>query len=355
MSLFRLCGYLVEPQRTTADEDFVAPVGGPIDVSAELRTALEAALTAARGGQQSTRISLRVDPRPEVRTSAIRDAVMRLGFVTRSAQAESTAAELAVRLSQAMDNRSPACLFLAAGYRDTAAALTRDVALWIFPRDDAFRFRAQARKHAIDLLNDAFSRTSRLRKLALFRGRNLRTDFLEADVLDFQAGGIGGVAEFWIERFLEAGLTITPDAGTRMLADAFRQAAQADLSYDQREQLQATLMAVRNMPARRLSLQQVADEFLDPPLAEPFLAAAPNPDAARSLFRLNRDLFDRTVNYRVFRLDTGVWVSAPLEEVGQSVLLEPAQAAGADEVSAPGERLSVEGNVVQDRLSARRR
>ena len=60
------------------------------------------------------------------------------------------------------------------------------------------------------------------------------------------------------------------------------------------------------------------------------------------------------MNTRLFRLDTGVWVSAPLEQVGQSVQVEPAPAATAAGEGAPGERLRVEGDVVQDRLSARR-
>jgi hypothetical protein len=113
-------------------------------------------------------------------------------------------------------------------------------------------------------------------------------------------------------------------------------------------------MAVRNMPDRRFSLEQVASDVLAPAVAEPFLAAAPNPESARSLFRLNRGLFDRTVNYRVFRLDTGVWVSAPLEEVGQSVVVEQAPADAVAVEGAPGERLRVGGPVVQDKLSSRR-
>jgi hypothetical protein len=250
-----------------------------------------------------------------------------------------------------MDNRSPSCLFLAAAYRDNAAAPTREVALWIFPRDDAFRFRSHA--HAIELLSDVFSRTSRLRKLALFGGRSLRTDFLDAEVLDFQAGGIGGVAEFWIERFLEAGLAITPDVGSRMLAEAFRQAAQADLSYAQREQLQAALLAVRNRPPQRSSLERIAADFLSSEVAASFLAAAPNRESARSMFQLNRDVFDRSVNYRVFRLHTGVWVSSPLDEIGQSVTVTRARGAAAD-VAGPRERVRVEGTVVEDKLSSRR-
>ena len=139
-----------------------------------------------------------------------------------------------------------------------------------------------------------------------------------------------------------------------MLADAFRQAAKAELSYPQREQLQAALMAVRNMPARRFSLEQVAEEFLAPEVAQPFLKAAPNPESARSLFRINRDVFDRTVNYRVFRLDTGVWVSAPLEEIGQSVQITRAQVQDVQAAAGPGEHVRVEGRVLEDKLSARR-
>ena len=350
MPLFRLYAYAVEPQRTVLEKDFAAPIGGPIAIGAALRGALDGALAAARAERRSTRVLIRVDPDPAVRTSPVRNSVMELAFASRTERAEVGAVDLAARLSSAMDNRSPACLFLAAAYRDNASALSREVALWIFPRDDAFRFRSQAQ--AIDLLSDVFSRTSRLRKLARFSGRNLRTDFLDADVLDFQAGGMGGVADFWIERFLEASLAITPDAGTRMLADAFRKAAQADLTFVQREQLQAALMAVRNRPAQRSSLEQIAAEFLAPDVAAPFLAAAPNPESARSMFALNRDLFDQTVNYRVFRLDTGVWVSAPLDEIGQSV--QVTRTGGDAAQAGTGERVRVEGTVVEDKLSARR-
>src|SRR5437763_1506777 len=133
MPLFRLYGYLVEPQRTVSDDDFVAPVGGTIQPSAELRGALDAALAVARR-EDLTRVSLRVDPDPAVRTSALREATMRLGFAARAPQAEAAATELATR-SPAMDNRSPDCLFLAAVYRDSASAPAREVTLWIFPRD----------------------------------------------------------------------------------------------------------------------------------------------------------------------------------------------------------------------------
>ncbi len=351
MPLFRLYAYSVDPQRTIDPKRYLPPVGGAVTVATPLNRALATALTSAQA-ERPTRVDLRVDPDPTARTSAVRNAVIQLAFAPRTNVAETSAAWLAGRLSRTMDNRSPSCLFLAAAFRETPTAPSRDVALWIFPQDEAFRFRSQA--HAIDLLNDVFSRTSRLRKLALFSGRDLRTDFLVATVLDFQAGGIGGVADFWIDGFLGAGLAITPDTGTRLVADAFRNAARADLSYDQREQLHAAVMAIRNRPPQRSSLQGIAAEFLSPGVAEPFLAAAPNPESARSLFQLNRQLFDRSVNYRNFRLTTGVWVSAPLGEVGDSVTITRMRPKGDDATAEPVERLHVEGTVIEDKLTSRR-
>src|SRR5690349_21762821 len=129
MALFRLYAYSVEPQRTVSEADFVAPAGGAVATGAALRSALDAALGTARA-ERPTSVSLRVDPDPKVRTSPIRDAVMQVAFAVRTESAEAAAEGLAERLSRAMDNRSPACLFLAAAYRESAATPSREVALW---------------------------------------------------------------------------------------------------------------------------------------------------------------------------------------------------------------------------------
>lgn len=352
MNLFRLFAYPVEPQRTAPPEAFVDPVGSRIDWTAELEGALAAALAAAR---RMTSVDLRLDTDPRNRTSEVRDAVMRFAFEYQHASAEAAATALARRLSASMDERSKPCLFLAAAYRDSAPAPQRQVALWIFPRDEAFRFHAMT----IELLNDIFSRSSRLRKLALFEGRQIRSHFITAQALDFQASEIDEVARFWIDRFLDAQLSISDEAGTRLLAQAISRVSEGELSLDEREQLQAAAIAVRTMPQPRWSLEEFANQMLSGDLRTRFLAEAPNDETRRSVFGFERTVFEDSLRTRIFRLDSGVTVYSPIEQVGQSVHVvrtRGAVAAAEDVVSANarGERLRVEGAVVSDKMSKRR-
>lgn len=351
MRLFRLFAYPVEPQRTVEPDEFVDPVGSRIDWTAELEGALVTALAAARG---MTTVDLRLDSAPRRRTSDVRDGVMSFAFESRHETAERAALGLARRLSMSMDERSKPCLFLVAAYRESASASRRRVALWIFPRDEAFRFH----RMTIELLNDIFSRSSRLRKLALFEGNQIRSHFTNARVLDFQAGGGDGVARFWIDRFLDAQLSISDEAGTRLLAQTISRISDADLTSDQREQLQAAAIAVRTMPQPRWSLEQFATQMLSDELRGIFLAEAPNDESRRSIFGFERQVFEDSLRTRIFRLDGGVTVYSPLEQVGDTVhvLLERGDpdATTVPGANARGERLRVEGTVVSDRMSRRR-
>jgi hypothetical protein len=69
-------------------------------------------------------------------------------------------------------------------------------------------------------------------------------------------------------------------------------------------------------------------------------------------------VFDDSLRTRIFRLDSGVTVYSPIGEVGQSVRVtrEGATAPVGDRAdgNVSGERLRVEGTVVEDKLSRRR-
>jgi hypothetical protein len=308
-----LYGYAVEPQRTVEEHERTLPTGGVVTFDAPLRQALDAALREARRSRM-TRVSLRVDTNPLSRTSAVRDNVMSAAFAARTQQAEVAAEALATKVSLAMDLRSDPSLFLVAAYRKDATHPDREVALWVFPRGEGFRF--DSHRHRIQAVADYFDRKSTWRKLAFFSGKNVRTQFLEANVLDLQAGATRDVTELWSERFLEAGLAITKDAGTRMLAQVISKTSKLDLPVVEREQLNAAVMALRQTPQQRWSVRAVADQFLDAKLGERFIAQAPNDESRESQFALDKDLFGKVLSFRVFRLEGDVYVSSPLGQIG---------------------------------------
>jgi 37-kD nucleoid-associated bacterial protein len=351
VELTRLFGYEIEPQRKVPEDVFSQPLGGELAVGESLRVALGNSLGAARKSNKMTEVVLRVDEDPDhERTCPVRDAVLEVGFADESAAAVS-AGWLAAQLSRAMDERSKDCLLLIAAYGEEGKKARR-VAAWIFPQDEAFRFTAGKEGNDIELLTEIFSRTSALRKMAVFEGKKLTTNFITADVLDFQFGRADDVADFWITRFLEARLSITPAAGTKVLADALKRASEADISPEENEQVHNAALAIRTMPQTHWSLEEVANTFLSGSAREVFLAAAPNDIARTSSFKMDRPALERGLSFRNFKLTKNVYISAPIEEVGEDKIVRVERVDGAAE-DGTGEKVRIDAEVLQDRLGSR--
>lgn len=313
MSIFRLHAYSVEPTRTTVTT--IAPVGGEIRSTPELEHALNRSIRTARFGDR-TLVDFQVDT--TTRSNEVRDLVLSYAFG--DDEAASTAAEsLASRVSNAMDLRSTPGLFVMAAEREDDQCT---VFLWTFPRDEAFQFRSGLGGPSIQILTDVFSQTSRLRKAARFRGRNLRNEFLRGRVLDFQVNQKSkAVADFWIAKFLQCGFGLRGDAGTRLIARAFRASFDSCDNFTDREQLFVAMLALRSSPRRRWSPQEISEEYLSGDAQQAFLDAIPNQVTRSTTFEFQTEVLDRVLRFRIFELDTGVFVSSPPTEIGQSVIV----------------------------------
>ena len=335
MQLFRLFAFTVHPSRTSATPTQID--GGAIPIDGKLRRLIDDSIQAA-DFPSALSVAFAVDE--ATRTNPTRDAAISLAFDP-TRQAGLTAARLATALSASMDARSHACLFIIGVLEE---ADRRAVTLWAFPRDEAFRFASRGGTHAIEILTDVFSRTSRLRKAALIEGRHLRNEFNTAKVLDFQAGkSTDAVANYWTAIFLLCILAIASDTGTRLLARAITRAYDASPSPVDKEQLFAAMVSVRTATRQRWSLIDFADYYLAGDAQANFLKAVPNTESLASPFDFNRELFEAVVHFRVFQLDTGVYVSSPPTEVGRSVRVT------ADDSPV----LTCQGRIVSDKLRVR--
>jgi hypothetical protein len=335
MELFRLHAYAVAPRRT--DSDSPAPSGGAVTISAALRSILEESVAAARF-QLRTQVDFEMPG--SGRSNEVRDHIMAFAFRDGGA-VKSAALGLATRLADAMDMRSGSCLLILAGMRE---GNRRRVTLWAFPRDQAFRLRSRDNGATIQILTDVFSQTSKLRKAAMFEGRDLRNEFLQGRALDFQANQLSHeVADFWINRFLQCALSLRDDAGTRMLAMTVRKAVDACDTVSEKEQILTAVMAIRTSPQRRWSINSFADTYLSGEARDRFLAAAPNAESRPSMFNFRREEFEAFLAFRVYALESGVLVSSPLREIGHSV-----QVTGTDD-----RQLSCEGRIVDEKVRLR--
>jgi hypothetical protein len=332
MNLIRLHAFTVEPSRTS--EIPTNPIGGSVLITDELREVLTRNITTARFDRR-TIVDFQADPAR--RSNETRDAVISYGFDD-SQSADRSALLLANRLSVAMDLRSHPALFVVAAFGENSS---RSIILWTFPRDAAFQFRTAQVGASIDILTDIFSQTSKLRKAARFEGRRLRNEFLSGRALDFQVNQKSKlVADFWISRFLQCILSLHADAGTRLVARAFRNAIDSCNNPNDQEALIGAVLALHHTRRRRWSPQQIADEFLDGQAKTEFLGAIPNPQTLTNTFDFLTETFDSVIRFRIFKLHTGVFVSSPLEEVGRTVKIQ-----GDRE-----RRLSCEGVIVEEKV-----
>lgn len=335
MDLSKLFAYQVEPRRTVTAAG--SPAGGFVAITEEMRTALA---TADRRWERERRIAIDLKVDPTTRTCETRDLLIQLGFGI-PLEALTAATALAARLSTAMDLRSAPCLCILAVEEEEGE---RRVTIWTFPRDNAFQFRAGTGRATVRVLTDVFSQASNLRKAALFEGKNLRSEFINGRVLDFQAGHARTeVADFWIVGFLDASLGISSESGSRMLANCLRKTWETTTAPNERDQLFAAATAIRQSPQRRWAISQVADQYFSGELKARFVRSVPNDDALNSSFDFDRETFDRSAHFRVFRLDSDVYVSAPFDEIGRSVQLTGDQE----------RRLSCEGTVVDEKVRTR--
>ena len=310
MDFFRLHAYAVEPSRTTGLIE--TPEGGVINVTQALSRVLNRSIANAKFDDR-VRVAFRVDA--DTRTNDVRDLVLAYGFGDEEA-ASDAAAKLAVRLAGSMDQRSRIGLFIVAA---TIEDPSRTVYLWVFPRDEAFRFRTGTRGPSIQVLTDVFSQTSMLRKAARFSGRNRRNEFILGRVLDFQVRQKAKVAaDFFISEFLMCSFGTYANSGTRILARAFRSAFDNGSPEDQAE-LFNTMMNLRSSPGTEWSPQGIADELLSGGARDLFLKAIADEGTRATTFRFQPEIFDKAVGYRIFQLENGIYVSVPFDQIGGAV------------------------------------
>lgn len=331
MNLLRIHAYQLWPQRTAKIRKPV--VGGAYSITADIRTSLDDLFV--KSGLIDEAV---VDFRPTADGTtphAVRQLIVDFTFGD-DATAASSSKQLSDRLADSMDHRSPPSLLMLTSLED----LTRRRAiLWAFPQESGF----QLRRSGIRLLKDIFSHSSRLRKAAMFEGKNRPSDFRSGRIIDLQAEGRSGTgADYWVDSFLDCQLALSGVTGTRQLATYLRQAHQSLSDPEDKDQVLATIIALRTSPRKSWSYKKVAAQFLSGKAKDAFLTRVPDVETSLQ-FPFVQAEFESRLNFHVFKTENDILVSAPFG-IDKSALT----------VSDTGERrIKVDDIVVDERVRAR--
>lgn len=336
MTIFRIHAYEITPQRTKQTKS--APVGGSLPSAADFVNSLNALYSSSGLDRQSV-VNFRVSGARANRQHDVRDLIM--GFTFGSSQkAKSCAVQIATRLSDWMDDRSPASLLMLTG---SEHGTKRRMTMWALPQEEAFQFRASRGNARIKLLKDIFSRSSRLRKAATFEGLEAKTDFWNGKVIDLQSSKIGTTANYWTEGFLDCRWALAGKAGTQLLATHLRSAYESADEQKDKDQIYNAMVAVRTSPTQSWSMTKFASQFLTGEAKRLFEQSVPT-ELRNLTFKFERGEFESKLNFRVFRLEDDVFVSAPFGTIGKSVTIKD----GSQRI------LKCQGPVVDEMVRARR-
>jgi hypothetical protein len=315
-SLQRVYAYAVLQQRGVGEDDFIQPTGGTVRLTSGLQ---ELVTTAFKKVEAGVLTSVDFDISAD-RQHPVRDDLLTVAFGLTKAP-RTAALRIAVRLSASMDNRSRAGLVLLAAEAD-ADDVKRRVSLLLLPREDVVQLNdAAAEDVLLELLKNAFSTASELRKFARVEGHNSRTQFLSADILDLEdRSSSGEAADFWIKDFLIARPRMNSDAGSRLLAAALRRAFEA-APENSRDATFAAMHKAGSGLVKRTTLAQYADNELPLTLHEQFFRGLSD-DVRRTAFQLNPQIIKEKLGRRIFETKDGVIVSAPADVVGGTVRIK---------------------------------
>jgi hypothetical protein len=331
MNLTRLFAYEVFPQKGVTNPD--QPEGGLIQPQPALKTTL-ASLIKDNRLESQTPISFCVDdPKAGHRQNAVRNELMKFAFGA-GATIGKSAGDLALRLSQVMDDRSNPFLLLLSCFKEKSKAR---VVIWAFPKDEGLKFTTTAKGAKVEVVEDVFNISSALKKAAMFTGERSPNSFWEGRMVDIQSGR----TDLWVERFLASRLSVSGIHGTTLLSEYLAKAYKQSDSITVREELFNTIVAVRTIPEKRTSFLQLANGYLGNAAKSEFLAVVPL-DQQRMSFDFHRDTFERKIGFRVLKMSDDVYITAPLGTINHSVLIK-------------NDQLKYAGTITKDVLKAGRR
>ena len=215
---------------------------------------------------------------------------------------------IAQRLESCTDRRSGlGLLFLIAG----AEKHEHKVVISRFPTDSAILVDENNQNFNVQFLERVFMKNKTSYKAVAYRGASFHGDFWNGRAIDKQIGYASETSNYWIEDFLYSDFLITPQAGTRRLATALREAAKKSDLDVKNEIVSAATLAGR-LGTSQISISDFEERFaLSAEARRAINDELKSPEHADERFRFDVNEFREVVAYRSVELSNGGVLTAP--------------------------------------------
>jgi hypothetical protein len=224
-----------------------------------------------------------------------------------------TGLPIAQRLQDVTDNRSGiGLLFLLSGDH----GLKRRVIASRFPTDQAVLADTSSGGLNVEFLEQVFIKRLSSYKALLIEHSTPKAGFWKGIATDRQAGQSGEhISEYWLKEFLNADFAETPQAGTRRLARALKDAVKANPSVSVKSEIaHASSLAPAALMGKSVSISEFCDHFgLSAAARDTIKNQLSKPSLFGKKFQFEPTEFRAIAPYRTVEMNTGAILTAPSE------------------------------------------
>lgn len=219
--------------------------------------------------------------------------------------------ELAIKLQSYLDDRTKDLLFII-GIGNSNKSSKQRCVLWVFPSDKPIQFKKSKSGPTIKEIQDAFSRSSRLRKAVYFDspltiGRN---DLLKGDVIDNTAGVGKSWSTYWVEKFLEGQIELLPKRGTMLLLKALDSAQASAKSQKEISSVLASYHKLLSGSMKSTTLEKFSNELVGE-AKKIYLEKIPKTIERDAVFEIDETAVSKRIRSYIIELVNGLRVFFP--------------------------------------------
>jgi hypothetical protein len=185
-----------------------------------------------------------------------------------------------------------------------------------FPTDSAILAEENQTNLTVEFLERVFMKSATSYKAAVYQHASLQSGFWLGSAVDKQINSrTSELSDYWILDFLDSDFRITPAAGTRRFGAAMRNAARNCNDLAVKSEIAAAVTLAGALAGRRVSINDVADQFgLSTEARTAIIAELKNPASANEQFQFDMSEFSSQVAYRSVELDNGGVLTAESAE-----------------------------------------
>lgn len=176
----------------------------------------------------------------------------------------------------------------------------------------------------VEWIDNAYIKKINTYKGALFVGSNPTADFWDGAIIDRQVTDVHReVSNYWLRDFLSADFKLTPQRGSRILANAFRKAVKKSENVETKQELISAAVSLKYFNGSALSMDEILTQTnLSQPAREEVQSALESRDLLDVGFIFDQAEFQKVVNYKAVFLDTGGVLIAEADKFDKLIVSE---------------------------------